>query len=257
MNTPDTTTVPENQPQLNGGAPASPPAALIARRHFLALVPVMATGVQCPSFGSEEAAAKLEERIALGQQVEPDSPAAETEAQSEVTGNENRPWCVCVEVLSGLDLYYIWCEGGDEVPMAPVLTDNDGYLLYCTDTAKIPEMLALGRDNLARHGEPDLEDVKYVSVPDALEELRLGKELGKCWDLFDVFDALTDLLASSSHTYDDGIFNFMMGCFSHMMGSSHTSLDEVMESRSYRGLTVEEGIQLALGIVLTNGRHVA
>lgn len=257
MNTPDTTTVPEIQPQANWAAPTCPTADLIARRHFLTLVPVIATGLQCPSFGSEEPIANLQDHAAIEQHTKTDSPAPEAEARSEVSENENRSWCICLEVFSGLELYYIWCEGGDEVPMAPVLTDNDGCLLYCTDTAMIPEMLVIGRDNFARRVAPDLDDVKYVSVHDALEELRLGKELGKCWDLFDVFDALTDLLASSGYTYDDGIFNFMMGCFSHMMGSSRFPLDEVLKTRGYRGLTVEEGIQLALGNVLTNGRHVA
>jgi hypothetical protein len=217
----------------------------------------MATGVQCPSFGNEEPISKLEERAALGQQVEPDSPAAETEAQAEVSGNENRPRCFCLEIMPEHELYFLCYDGGEEVPGALVLTDCDGRLLFCAHTDHIPAMLAAGREDLARHGEPDLEDIMYVSIPDALEELRLGKELGKCWDMFDVFDALTDLLASSGYTYDDGIFNFMMGCFSHMMGSSHASLDEVLKTRGYRGLTVEEGIQLALGIVLTKGRHVA
>ena len=257
MTTPDTITVPENQPQTNCVAPTAPPSDLIARRQFLALVPMITAGIHCPSFCSEASSTTLEEPAALRQQVESDSPAADVEVQSEVSANENRPRCFCMEIVPEQELYFLCYDGGEEVPGALVLTDCDGLLLFCAHTDHIPAVLSEGREDLARHGEPDLEDIMYVSIPDALEELRLGKELGKCWDMFEVFDALTDLLASSGHTYDDGIFDFMMGCFSHMMGSSRIPLDEVLETRGYRNLTVEEGIQLALGIVLTKGRHVA
>lgn len=171
--------------------------------------------------------------------------------------NPQRPWCRCLLIMPGFEVYYLVYEAADGVVCAPVLTGKDGRILYCTDSAKISRMLSIGQEDLAARGEPDLDEMVFASIPDALEEYREGVEYRYAKNLNDVFDVLTELLAACGNSYDKSILSFLLNCFCNHFNTTKLSWDDLAKTEGYRGLSVEEGIQLALGIVLTKGRHVA
>ncbi len=204
--------------------------------------------------GSEKEAHTTEWKDSKGSNAD-----TSTECTSPIERVENpqRPWCRCMLIMPGFELYYLCYEAEDGVPCAPVLTGKDGRILYCTDSAKIPRMLAIGREDLAALGEPDLDEMVFASIPDALEEYRDGVEYRYAKNLNDTFDVLTELLANCGSSYDNSILSFLLNCFCNHFNTPKLTWEELAETEGYRNLTVEEGIQLALGIVLTKGRHVA
>ena len=181
----------------------------------------------------------------------------ECTAPTEGVESPQRPWCRCMLIMPGFELYYLCYESEDGVICAPVLTGKDGRILYCTDSARIPRMLSIGREDLASRGEPDLGEMSFVSIPDALEEYRDGLAIKECDNLFDACNSLTDLLANCGYAYEDSILSFLLNSFCNRLNTPKLSWEELARTEGYGSLTLEEGIQLALGIVLTKGRHVA
>ena len=190
-------------------------------------------------------------------ETNPHGPTCGMEDPTVETKSPYRPICYCLEVSLGFKLYFLCYQACDEFTWAPVLTDKDGRLLYCSEPEAVGRMLHEGREDLALHGEPDLEEMEYVSVPDALKEYRDGIRLGQCWILSELFDALSNLIPSAGYVYDDGLNAFLAAGFVNLFGGERLPWEELIRDRGYKGLSVEEGIQLALGIVLTKGRIVA
>ncbi len=204
--------------------------------------------------GAEKAAHTTEWNDSKGSNADT---STECTSPTERIENPQRPWCRCLLIMPGFELYYLCYEAEDGVICAPVLTGKDGRILYCTDSAKIPRMLSIGREDLAALGEPDLDEMAFASIPDAIEEYRDGVEYRYAKNLNDTFDVLTELLANCGSSYDNSILSFLLNCFCNHFNTVKLSWEELSSEEGYCGLTVEEGIQLALGIVLTKGRHVA
>src|SRR5690606_864 len=108
-----------------------------------------------------------------------------------------------------------------------------------------------GREDLAALGEPDLGEMDFISIPEALEECREDVQCNQAKSMNDVFDALTELLAACGCPEDNSILSYLLGGFSIWLNTPVLTWEELAAQRGYRCLTVEEGIQLALGIVLT------
>ena len=232
MSTDNATPMPEVHPSARDLSQESCVTGPLGRRAFLALGPALALGAQCPLLPYD--------------------------AVQNPRDTSDIPFCVCMEIMADLEIFIIKYDIVDEAFVgAPVLTDAEGRLLYCTDPEAIPRMLDIGRADLVCYGEPDLEELIYISIPDVLEEHRDLTGLRRTWEVLDLFDTLTDLLKASGYTYSEGIYNFMMGCFSHACCESPSPWDHVVSQRGHKNLTASEGIQLALGIVLTHGRYVA
>lgn len=239
MNTTNTTPTPEVHPCAGAAIRVTRPRLPLNRRDFLARASMFGFALlPIPREGDTQ-------------------PSSESATMSK--GEARYTWCFQLEILSGLEIYLIGYEGReseDGDSWNRFLTDSDRRLLYCTDRERIWEALALGCMGAGRLANLSLDEIHWASIPYVLEDLREGRELSSCGELFYGIDALTDIVPSCGYSWNEGLCGFLMGCWSHMFESSSASWEDVISSRGYKELTVEEGIQIALGIIVSSGRCV-